>query len=323
VKKSGTANSSLSDAWPIDVGSGAGPQPPIVSSINPVSGPAGGFTSVVISGSNFTGTTDVDFGANNAKSFTIDNNSQITAVTPSGTAFQSVDVTVTNGLGSDTLPASFFYLANPTINVDTVSPNSGDLSGGDLITVSGTSVLGATDVTFGGVSGTGLNIIAADELRVTVPAGAGTGSVDVVVSGNGTDTIVDGYTYTSSGAFVNIGPGLPGTFGNTPLLTGGGDLTPGGPGFVLNTVAVKANAPGVTFISLSEGAAPFKGGVLYTFPILLQFDVAASFVGTVTIPGVIDASIPNGISFYVQQAFSDDAAVKNVSLSNGLELQVP
>ncbi len=323
VKKSGSGNSSLSDAWPIDVGSGAGPQPPALSSVNPPTGPAGGFTEVVITGSNLSGVTDVDFGTSNAKSFTVDSSTQITAVTPSGTPLALVDVTVTNTVGSDTLPTAYFYTGNPGVNISTVSPDTGNISGGDLITITGGNVLGVTSVTFGGVAGTNLNIVAPDELRVNAPAGAGAGPVDVVATGVGSDTIVDGYTYTSNGAFVGIGSGLAGTNGFVPFLSGGGDLTPGGTGFNMNTVGIKAFAPGVTFISLSQGAAPFKGGVLYTVPILLQFDVTASLFGTVVIPGVIDISIPNGISFFVQQVFSDVGAVKGVSMSNGLELQVP
>jgi hypothetical protein len=55
---------------------------PIITGLDPNSGPAAGGTSVVISGRNFTGTTAVMFGSNAAASFTVDSDSQITAVSP-------------------------------------------------------------------------------------------------------------------------------------------------------------------------------------------------------------------------------------------------
>ena len=55
---------------------------PFISSLDPNSGPAAGGTSVTISGRNFTGATAVMFGANAATSFTVDSDTQITAVSP-------------------------------------------------------------------------------------------------------------------------------------------------------------------------------------------------------------------------------------------------
>jgi hypothetical protein len=55
---------------------------PFITNIQPDSGPAAGGTTVTITGRNFTGATAVRFGATNAASFTVDSDTQITAVSP-------------------------------------------------------------------------------------------------------------------------------------------------------------------------------------------------------------------------------------------------
>jgi hypothetical protein len=55
---------------------------PFITSISPDNGPAAGGTSVVISGRNFTGATAVRFGTADATSFTVDSDTQISAVSP-------------------------------------------------------------------------------------------------------------------------------------------------------------------------------------------------------------------------------------------------
>ncbi|HMO53650.1 MAG TPA: IPT/TIG domain-containing protein, partial [Tepidiformaceae bacterium] len=65
---------------------------PAVTSLNPTSGPIG--TSVVITGTGFTGATSVTFGGV-AATFTVNSPTQITATVPNGTPPGSVDVRVT------------------------------------------------------------------------------------------------------------------------------------------------------------------------------------------------------------------------------------
>lgn len=82
-----------------------GPLPDLVSLL-PTSGPTAGGTSVVLTGTDFTGATAVSFGGVAAASFTVDSSTQITAVTPALTA-GAKDVSVTTPYGTDTLAASF------------------------------------------------------------------------------------------------------------------------------------------------------------------------------------------------------------------------
>jgi alpha-tubulin suppressor-like RCC1 family protein len=80
---------------------------PIVSKIEPKTGPEAGGTTVTVTGASFTGATAVRFGATNAKEFKVNSETSITAVSPAGTG--SVNVTVlTPGSGSPIVPADTF-----------------------------------------------------------------------------------------------------------------------------------------------------------------------------------------------------------------------
>ncbi len=69
---------------------------PMVGSVSPSTGPVGGGTTVVITGSGFTGATSVSFGGTAAGSFAVNTDSQITVTSPAHTA-GTVNVFVTVG----------------------------------------------------------------------------------------------------------------------------------------------------------------------------------------------------------------------------------
>ncbi len=72
---------------------------PTVTKIKPKSGPAGGGTTVTITGTGFTGATKVEFGTVEAQEFNVDSATLITAESPAG-AMGTVDVTVTTAGGT-------------------------------------------------------------------------------------------------------------------------------------------------------------------------------------------------------------------------------
>ena len=83
---------------------------PTITGLVPNSGPTTGGTSVVITGTDFTGATAVTFGGTAGASFTVDSATQITAVTPTH-APTLVDVSVTTPGGTDTATNAFtFYV---------------------------------------------------------------------------------------------------------------------------------------------------------------------------------------------------------------------
>ena len=126
---------------------GSGPPPPTITAISPSSGPASGGAGVMITGTNLTGATAVDFGANGATNVTVVDSSHITATSPPGSG--TVDVTVTTPGGTSTTSAAdqYTYIAAPTVT--SVNPSAGPTAGGTTVTITGTNLTGATAVDFG------------------------------------------------------------------------------------------------------------------------------------------------------------------------------
>jgi len=65
---------------------------PHVTAVSPETGFANGGTSVTITGSGFTGATQVDFGRVRATKMTVDSDTEITAASPSGPLIGQVDM---------------------------------------------------------------------------------------------------------------------------------------------------------------------------------------------------------------------------------------
>ncbi len=320
----GTAFSNLSNAFPIDIQSASG-NPPFLQTVNPALGPAGGFQSVTLSGGGFTGTTAVIFGPSGAISFTVNNDATITAVAPPGTFFQQVDVTVIDNEGSTTLPLSYQYWLDPLPEITGVAPGSGPMTGGTEVTITGPSVVGVSDVTFDGVSGTSVEVVTANQLTVITPPGAA-GLCDVTANAPlaGSSTLVNGFNYIfAAGQFVSIEPGVGGALG-IPLLAGSGDLTPAsGTGFTLTTSNCLGSAPAGMFFSLVQAALPFKGGTLYTFPLLLTLTLPTSPAGQILLPSTIPAGTPSGTTIFCQTWVKDASGPVGFAGSNGLKLITP
>ena len=93
----------------------AAPTAPTVTGLNVAGGfPAGGST-VTLTGTSFTGATAVHFGATSA-SFSVVNDTTITATDPGGSSGTTVDVTVTTPAGTSATSAAdkYFWLHSPT-----------------------------------------------------------------------------------------------------------------------------------------------------------------------------------------------------------------
>jgi uncharacterized protein (TIGR03437 family) len=93
---------------------------PRITGISPSGGPVAGGTLVTISGANLAGATAVNFGAA-ATSFTIDSDSQISALSPAGVAGQTVDITVATTVGVSATGSAdqFTYSRNQARNMTT------------------------------------------------------------------------------------------------------------------------------------------------------------------------------------------------------------
>src|SRR5687767_14324800 len=89
--------------------------------------------------------------------------------------------------GFTTITSLLVVLALPVMAVPIgpavtgVAPNSGLITGGTTVTLTGTSFIGATAVTFGGTPASSFAVNSATSITVTTPAHS-TGVVDVAVT---------------------------------------------------------------------------------------------------------------------------------------------
>jgi hypothetical protein len=153
---------------------------PAVSGIAPASGPTGGGTVVVLSGSNFNGATAVEFGGVDATAFSVDSATQITATAPAGTA-GTAHVTVTTAYGTSSTSSAdlFTYVAAPTVTGLDVS--AGSTLGGTTVVLTGSNFSGLVAVSFGGTPAAALTVDSSTQITATTPAQFA-GLVDVTVT---------------------------------------------------------------------------------------------------------------------------------------------
>ena len=187
----------------------APPALPTVTSLSPTSGPIAGGTVVTITGTNLTGVTGVSFGGTAAAAFSFVSATSVQATSPAHAA-GAVDVKVTTPAGTSATSAgdTFTFTAAPPVlpTVTSISPTSGPIAGGTVVTITGTNLTGATGVTFGGVAATAVTPLSATSVQATAPAHAA-GAVDVkVTTGAGTSAVSAGDTFTFNGDTTPPGP---------------------------------------------------------------------------------------------------------------------
>jgi hypothetical protein len=169
------------------VGSPPPPPPaPVITSFSPASGQQG--SSVVITGTGFTGATSVTFGSIDATSYTVDSDTQVTAVVPGGFTHSPITLTTSGGTAKS---ATNFKLILPSIS--NFTPKTGPE--GTQVVLTGVGFTGATDVQFGGVSAT-FTVDLDTQITTTVPIGAVTGPITVTTVTSGTIASATDFTVT-------------------------------------------------------------------------------------------------------------------------------
>lgn len=184
---------------------------PTVSGVSPNTGSTGGGTPVVISGTNFVSGATVRFGNSLATSVVVTSSTRITAVSPARSA-GAVTVTVANPDGqSGSRANSFTYVTTPAPSVTSVSPSTGPLAGGVLVTITGRDFQPGAVAAFGGVNAQSTVYVSSTHLQAVTPPRSTTGNVAVRV------TNTDGRSGSRSNAFTYANP--------TPTVT---SVTPSG-----------------------------------------------------------------------------------------------
>ncbi|RKY21215.1 MAG: hypothetical protein DRQ55_05140 [Planctomycetota bacterium] len=117
--------------------------------------------------------------------------------------------------------------------------------------------------------------------------------------------------------WTDVGNGLAGTGGITPLLEGAGDLSAGSS----NEANLTGALPGSTthlLVGFSLLNTSFKGGVLVPSPDVLFLGLPVDGAGALSLPFVWPAGVPAGTPIWLQHWVSDPAGPKNLAASNGL-----
>jgi hypothetical protein len=265
---------------------------PVVTKVALNTGPLGGGIPVTITGSSFTGATNVYFGGIPAPSYVVNGATSITA-TPPGNGAGTVNVTVTTPGGTSTMNLTgdlFTYEGPPAVTK--VNPNSGTTAGGTSVTITGTNLLGATNVNFGGTPATSYTVTSATSITATSPA-VQSGSVIVVtvITPSGTSATVpaDQFTYVgSTQSSIAVTRSMPATAtpGASIIVT----LTPGTTFATSPGWGVTETLPtGWTFVSTTADNWSVPGGA-YQFAELS----ATPITYTVTAPSTSGAYTFNG-----------------------------
>ncbi|WP_167543178.1 IPT/TIG domain-containing protein [Streptomyces violaceusniger] len=171
-------------------------------------------------GSDLTGVTAVTFGSTPATSFTVVSATQIKAIAPPGAA-GPVQITVT-GPGGISNAVTYFYVGVPTLTG--AAPALGPVSGDNIVTLTGTNLLGATAVRFGATPALSFTVVSATQITAEAPPGSGTVQITAVTPG-GTSNGVP-YTYVAVPVLTSLSPtGGPLNAGTTVTLFGSGLTT--------------------------------------------------------------------------------------------------
>ncbi len=142
----------------------------------------------------------------------------ITALSPAG-APGPADVTVRQGLIERTIVDGWTWL--PSLKVDSVSPDRGDVDGGDVVVVSGRGFDAETRFFFGPLAAEVVSLMDSTSASVRTPPGSPGASAVRVERGASTHTADDVWTYTIDTQLFGLAPELGSVAGNTWVVLRG------------------------------------------------------------------------------------------------------
>ncbi len=210
---------------------------PTVSGFTPASGPAG--TLVTLTGTGFSGATQVTFGNAVPSSFIVVDSNTIKANVKAGSATGAITV-ASNGL-TCTSSSNFTFVPDAVNRPVITSVGSVKGAVGDSVTLTGTGFTGVTNVTVGGAEATEFTVTDDTTISVTVPTAAATGFISVTNALGSTSSPSTFYVTPSITALSS----LSGKVGATITITGTGFSDPSSSG---NSTLTFGGGPNASFI---------------------------------------------------------------------------
>lgn len=199
---------------------------PTVTGVSPAAGPTGGGTVLTITGTNFTGATQLKFGSDAAPGFTVNSATQITVTTTSHSA-GTVDITVTTAGGTSATSSSDQYTFVTAPTVTALSPTAGSTAGGTTVTITGTDLTGASSVKFGTTNASSFTVVNSTTITATSPAlSSGAHYVTVTTAGGASATgSANQFTYVAPPAVTGVSPNMGPTWAGMSVTITGTDLS--------------------------------------------------------------------------------------------------
>ena len=182
----------------------------LIADFSPTAGPVG--TSVTITGSGFAGTTSVEFGGVAATTFSVDDDSAITATVPATAVTGPITVVTPTGDGTSSTNFSVLPSDIHAPRITGFNPHSGPVT--SLVTVTGEHFIAIEKVKIGKLS-VGWDRLSGSKLRFRVPTKSKGGRI-LVRTADGSDTSGTGFnvrkdmhkstiTFSLSGHLVGSG----------------------------------------------------------------------------------------------------------------------
>lgn len=218
--------------------SAAAESAPAVAGVSPNDGPPAGGALVTITGTNFTNATSVRFvqrhgiDSLDAQSFTIESDTEITAVSPAANPAAGIAHVIVTGPGGASEPNRDDRFGYGPV-VDQIEPNHGPAAGGTSVTVGGFGLGGASAVSFGPMPALGFSENPDGSITAVSPPVSGDNTVAPI-----TVTTAEGASLSFAFAedartpgYFDYGPTVTGVSPNRGPLAGGTVVTIRGTGF--------------------------------------------------------------------------------------------
>lgn len=199
--------------------------PPSLTGVSPMEGSILGGTAVTLIGRNLTGATSVRFGNVAAASFTVDSDTQITAIAPPQPVGTTVMFDVVTSIGNMVHPIGYFtYVVPPELRptLTSVAPRWNPPAGGMPVVLTGTNLAGTTAVTFAGRPAVAFTVDSATQVTA-VPPPAPLDSIGLEIT-TGHGTVQGPFLYAVSPALTSASPASGPTAGGTLVTLRGSGL---------------------------------------------------------------------------------------------------